>query len=60
MPSEIWYETTDPFANVNGCAFEVWEWVSNYIQYFIINVIAYTGCHVSQTTLVKGSSEEAG
>ena len=60
MPRKIWDEITDPFPNVNGCAFKVWEWVSNYTQYFTMNVIAYTGYHLSQTTLVKGASEEAG
>ena len=32
---------TYPFANFNGRAIEVWEWISNFISHFIIDVITY-------------------
>ena len=30
-----------PFPNVNGAAFEVWEWISNFITHFTVHVITY-------------------
>ena len=28
----MWYEITYPFPNSNGCAVEVWEWISNFLS----------------------------
>ena len=39
MPNKVWDEITYPFPNFNGTV-EVWEWVSNFIQHFITDVIA--------------------
>ena len=41
MPSKVWDEITNPFANFNGCTVEVWEWVSNFIPNFKMDVISY-------------------
>ena len=27
--NKVWYEMTYPFPIFNGCAVEVWEWISN-------------------------------
>ena len=32
-------EITYPFLNSNGCTDEVWEWISNFIPHFVIDVI---------------------
>ena len=39
MPSEVWDQITYPLPNFNGCTFGVWEWISNFIPYFIMHVI---------------------
>ena len=41
MPNKVWDEITYPFPNFNGCIMEVWEWVSNFIQQFIMDIIIY-------------------
>ena len=38
---KMWNEITYPFPNVNGGTVEVWEYISNFIRRFIINVITY-------------------
>ena len=38
MHSKVWDEITYPFLNFNGCPVEVWEWISNFIQIFIMDV----------------------
>ena len=40
-PNKVWDEITYPFPNFNGCTIEVWEWISNFIPHFIIDVITY-------------------
>ena len=52
MPSEVWDEITYPLPNFNGCTFGVWEWISYFIPYFIMDVPykyenAYTQCVAS-------------
>ena len=39
MPRKLWDEITYAFPNLNGCTVEVWEWISNIIPYFIMDVI---------------------
>ena len=34
-------EITYPFLNFNGCSIEVKEWIGNFIQHFIIDIIIY-------------------
>ena len=48
MPIKVWDEITYPFLNFNGCTVEVYEWISNFIPYFIMDVITYM--------LVKGAT----
>ena len=40
MPSKRWDESTYPLPNFN-CTIEVWEWISNSISHFIMDVITY-------------------
>ena len=35
MLSKMWYEITYPFPNLYGATVEVWEWIRNFIPYFI-------------------------
>ena len=39
MPSKVRDGITYPFPNFNGCAIEVWEWIRNFTQHFIMDVI---------------------
>ena len=41
MPSKVWDEINYPFPNLNGCTIELWEWISNFIRHFIMDVITY-------------------
>ena len=42
--SKVWDEIIHPFPNVNGCTFEVWEWISNFIPHLIVDVNIYPCC----------------
>ena len=35
----MWDEITYSFPNANGCTIKVWEWINNFILYFIMDVI---------------------
>ena len=39
--SKVWDEITYPFPNFNACTVEVWEWISDFISHFIMDVITY-------------------
>ena len=41
MASKVWGEIIYPFPNFNGTTVEVWEWISNFIPHFIMDVITY-------------------
>ena len=41
MPKKVLDENTYPFPNFNGATVEIWEWISNFIPYFIMYVIIY-------------------
>ena len=32
---KVWDKITYPFPNFNSCTVEVWEWISNFIPYFL-------------------------
>ena len=53
----MWDETTYSFSNFHGCTVEVWGLISNFTPHFMINVIAYPRCDLSETKLVKGDPE---
>ena len=38
---KVWDEITYPFPNFNSATVEVWEWISNLIAHFMIDVITY-------------------
>ena len=40
-PSKVRHEITCPFPNFNGATVEVWEWISNFIPPFTMDVITY-------------------
>ena len=51
---KMWDEITHTFPNFNGCAIDVWEWISNFIPHFTVHVITYPCCeliHVSKRGL---------
>ena len=41
MPCEVWDEITYPFPNFNGATVEACEWISYFIQPFIMDMITY-------------------
>ena len=41
MSNKVWVEITYSFSNSKCYAAEVWEWKSNFTQYFVIGVITY-------------------
>ena len=50
----MWDEITYPFPNFSGCTVEVWKWINNFTQHFMMGVIPYNPCWDSiWTTLVK-------
>ena len=42
MHSKVWDEFTPPFPSFKGYSTDVWEWISNFIPDFMMNVIIYT------------------
>ena len=38
---KVWYDITYPFSNRNVATVKVWEWISNFIPYLIMNAITY-------------------
>ena len=49
MSSKVLDKITYPFPNFNGPTVEVWEWISNFIPHFIIDVIIYAKIKVKPT-----------
>ena len=41
MLRKVCDEITYPFPNFNSCTIDVWEHVSNFIPYFMMDVITY-------------------
>ena len=41
MLNEVWNQITYLFLNFNGATVEVYEWISNYIPHFMMDVITY-------------------
>ena len=41
MTYKVWDEITYPFPNFKGTTFEVWEWISNFILHFMVDMITY-------------------
>ena len=42
MPTKVCEDITYPFPNFNGCTVEVCERISNFILYFILDIVTYT------------------
>ena len=51
---KVWGEIIFPFADVNGFAVEVWEWISNRIPKFTVYVFTYPCLWSSFSMKVKG------
>ena len=47
MPSKARGDITYPFPKFNSVTVEVWEWISNFIPHFIMDVITYECCDQS-------------
>ena len=45
--SNMWDKITYPFPNFNGCTVEIWEWISNFIPQFMMDVIMHAGIKVN-------------
>ena len=45
--SNMWDKITYPFPNFNGCTVEIWEWISNIIPQFMMDVIMHAGIKVN-------------
>ena len=39
MPNEAWDAFAYPFQNLNGCAIEIWQWISDFSPHFIMDII---------------------
>ena len=52
MHNKVWDKITYPFPNFNDYIVEVWEWISNYIPHFKMDVITYPCC---DSVLIKGA-----
>ena len=57
IPSKVWDQMTRSFPNFNSCSctVDVWEWLSNSISYFTMDVITYPCWDSCQSMLVKGA-----
>ena len=54
MPIKALYEITNPFPNFNGGTVEVWEWISNFILHFIIDVTTFI--HIERVKIDHGAN----
>ena len=52
--SEVWDKITSPFPNFNGATVAVWEWISNFIPHYILDVITYPATDTPYLTLTVG------
>ena len=42
--NKVWVEIIYPFPNFNDFIVEIWEWISNFISDFIMDVISNSSC----------------
>ena len=55
VPDKVWDEITYPLPRLNGGIIEVSEWISNFIQHFMMDMINYPCLDQSQSMLTKGT-----
>ena len=55
MCSKVWDEITDPFPNFTGGTIKVWEWISNFIPHFVMDVITYPCWDLSYYQILQAS-----
>ena len=60
MPSKLWDEITYSFPNFHGAIVEIWEWISDFVPHFIVNVVTYPWWNYSESVLVKGAIRTVG
>ena len=41
MSSKVWDKFTYPFPNFNGATVEVWEYISNFIPHYMMDIATY-------------------
>ena len=51
---KMWDPLTDLFPNSEGCTVEVWEWISNFIPHFIMELITYPCGDLTKSMLEGG------
>ena len=54
MPNKVWVEITYLFPNFNGATVEVWEWISNFIPHFTMDVVTYPYWDLKLNHVSKG------
>ena len=57
VPNKLRNWITYPFQNINGCTVEVWEWMTNILSHFVIDVITYPWWYWIRNMLVKWDPE---
>ena len=58
IPSKVWDGITYPFPNFNGCTVQVWEWIDNLSQRFMMDLITYPCWDGNYSLLVKGAPSQ--
>ena len=58
MPNNVWNEITYLFPNFKGAPVEFWEWRSNFIQHFKMDVITYPCCDFKLILVAKGAPDK--
>ena len=53
MQSKVWDKITNPSPNFNGYTVEVWEWISDFIPHFMMDIIIYPCWDNSWTIYVR-------
>ena len=56
MPGKVWDELTYPFLSFNGCTVEVYEWLSNFIQHSMMDVIYLSMLWLELIHVSKGAT----
>ena len=47
MPSKLQDVFAYPIPSFNGFTIEIWDWISNFIPHFIMDIITYSYCDYS-------------
>ena len=58
MSSRVWDEIIYHFPNFNGFNFELWEWITNFVRRFIMDIIIYPCWDESESMSLEGDTEK--